>query len=236
MSSVGNIAQKGRSPGSIASTCVVLFAGLLQGCSTYNKDHVKVGSIPDDYRTRHPIVVSENEVFEDLAISSKSGELSMRDRNLVRDFARRFKRSGARVARLVLPVGSPNEIAARRVSRQIAEEFKSVGVRSRSLKITSYHASQHGDAATIRMAFNAMSAQVASECGVWDEDLSGNGENKNYRNFGCATQNNLATIVANPSDLLGPRGESEIDATRRDAVIQEWREFGSVGLPDLLAD
>ena len=61
-----------------------------------------------------------------------------------------------------------------------------------------------------------------------------NPENRNYQNFGCATQSNLAAIVANPSDLLGPRGESEIDATRRDQVITDWRENASRRLPSLL--
>ena len=58
-------------------------------------------------------------------------------------------------------------------------------------------------------------------------------ENQNYSNFGCATQKNLAAIVANPADLLGPRGITEIDSTRRTTVIQDWQENGSGDLPTL---
>jgi pilus assembly protein CpaD len=48
--------------------------------------------------------------------------------------------------------------------------------------------------------------------------------NQNYYNFGCATQNNLAAQIANPEDLVAPRGMTPIDATRRNAAIKEYRE------------
>ncbi len=214
---------------------LLLATSLLVGCAGYSKDHVIVGSVPDDYRTRHPIIVSDNEVHEDLALSSNMRKLSMRHRNVVRDFAMRFKESGAKTVRLMVPVGSHNEMAARSVTQQIIEEFAEIGIhRSRIVK-NAYQASGHGDSATLRMAFSAMTAQVADECGQWDENLIHTPENKNYGNFGCATQSNLATMVANPNDLLGPRGESEIDATRRDTVIKDWRENGTVELPDLIS-
>ena len=41
-----------------------------------------------------------------------------------------------------------------------------------------------------------------------------NSGNRNYGNFGCATQQNLAAMVDNPLDLLYPR---EHDAGRRRA-------------------
>ena len=49
-------------------------------------------------------------------------------------------------------------------------------------------------------------------------------QNKNYENFGCASQQNLAAQIANPSDLVGPRGMSPIDAANRATVIQTYRD------------
>ena len=40
---------------------------LLSGCA--NRDSVTVGSVPDDYRTRHPIVVSEKEQTVDVPLA-----------------------------------------------------------------------------------------------------------------------------------------------------------------------
>jgi pilus assembly protein CpaD len=61
-------------------------------------------------------------------------------------------------------------------------------------------------------------------CGQWPTDLSAGPENRNYHNFGCASQNNLAEMIANPSDLLGPRGSTAIDAERRLKVIDAYRK------------
>ena len=72
-------------------------------------------------------------------------------------------------------------------------------------------------------------AYVASECGLWPHDL-GQGDtlngwsNKPSYNHGCATQSNLAAMVANPNDLLGPRAEGPPDAARRASVLATYRK------------
>ena len=213
----------------------LVMAGLVVGgCASYERDHVIVGSVPTDYRTTHPIVVSESEVFEDIVVAHTMRRMSYRQKNVVRDFTGRFRRSGARSVNILLPSASPNEAAARRVANDIVADMVKAGVDRGQIQYSSYHAASHGDAATIRLSFSAMTAEVASECGRWEEDLVETSENVNYGNFGCATQNNLARMIANPEDLLGPRGESEIDASRRDNVINDWRSDGSPSLPSLL--
>ena len=52
-------------------------------------------------------------------------------------------------------------------------------------------------------------------------------DNKHYANFGCATQNNLAAQIANPGDLIAPRGMTPIDAERRSNVIETYRTGGA---------
>ena len=64
--------------------------------------------------------------------------------------------------------------------------------------------------AAIRLNYPRISA-VAGPCGVWPEDLGSSSknkgyfENKQYYNFGCAYQRNMAAMVDNPSDLVQPR-------------------------------
>lgn len=213
----------------------VVFAGiLLTGCASYQKDHFTVGSTPKDYRTQHPIVVSQNEVSEDLIVSRSMSRMSFRHENTATSFYGRFKQSGAKSLRLVLPSGSHNEAAARRVGHDVIAHMKTLGLEAHQVTVSRYHASNHGDAATVRLSFDAITADIASKCGQWNEDLRDTSENHNYNNFGCSTQNNLAKMIANPADLLGPRGESEIDAERRDNVINDWRGNGTASLPSLL--
>ena len=89
---------------------------------------------------------------------------------------------------------------------------------------------EHGISAPIRLSYFAVNANVEA-CGKWPKDLAGaNNDNKNYHNFGCAQQNNLAKMIANPADLLAPRGMSDIDAQRRNEVFKDYRE-GKTELP-----
>ena len=206
----------------------VVSAGLvLAGCASYQKDHFTVGSIPKDYRTVHPIVVSQSEQKEDLVVTRSMRSMSSRHRGVVTAMVGQFRSSGAKTLHLMLPAGSHNENAARHVGADMVRHMKFLGLTENQIKIERYHASNHGDAATIRLVYGTARAQVASECGQWGDDLGDTRENVNYGNYGCATQNNLAEMIANPEDLLGPRGVSEIDASRRDNVISDWRADGT---------
>jgi len=206
---------------------VVLAGILMTGCASYQKDHFTVGSTPKDYRTEHPIVVSQSEVSEDLIITSSMNKMNFRQENTATSFAGRFMRSGADKLRIILPAGSHNEHAARKVAHDMIAHMKELGLTADQIAVSRYHASNHGDAATLRLSFDTVTADVASKCGQWSEDLNETSENQNYSNYGCSTQNNLAKMVADPADLLGPRGQSEIDAIRRDNVIADWRANGS---------
>jgi len=77
-------------------------------------------------------------------------------------------------------------------------------------------------------------AYVATQCGQWPDDLgvapgNGNALNRPNWNHGCATQHNLAAIVADPNDLLRPRAETTLDAARRQTVIGRYRRGDSPG-------
>jgi pilus assembly protein CpaD len=196
---------------------------LMSGCASYERDHMTVGSVPDDYRTRHPIVVSESDQATDIVVPVNTKNLPLRGRDLVRQMGFRFRSSGANSIAILIPSGSPNEAAARNSAADAVKELQDVGIKTSQIAIRHYDASSHGASATLRVVYTDLVASVASQCGSWDEDVLDTRENVNYANFGCATQNNLAAMIANPADLLGPRGMSEIDSTKRTAVIEEWR-------------
>lgn len=225
-----NAKRAGRALPALAA---VLAASLTAGCASYGHDEGVVGSVPDDYRTRHPITVRQSEHAEDIVVSVDAKRLSYRDRAVAESFASRFKRSGARSMAILVPSGSRNEAAARHIAHGVAKVIMARGVAAHQIEIQHYAAAGYGEAATVRLVYGALSATVDSACGDWTEDVSRTGQNRNYANFGCATQRNLAAIVANPADLLGPRGESEIDATRRTTVIENWRTDGAGDVPQL---
>jgi type IV pilus biogenesis protein CpaD/CtpE len=69
----------------------------------------------------------------------------------------------------------------------------------------------------------------AQQCGAWPKDLSDLPDNAPYENYGCAQQNNIAAMVANPQDLVTPRRETPADAMRRIKAMDNYRAGEQIG-------
>ncbi|HEV7307316.1 CpaD family pilus assembly protein [Ensifer sp.] len=201
---------------------VLAFAGiLLASCGT--RDNLATGSIPDDYRTRHPIVLAESERTIDIPIASGDRRLTQGTRDVIAGFAADYRNASSGVVQIMMPRGAANSHSAQAMRRDIRSALVAGGVPAKRLLETSYDAGPYGDAAPIRLSYVAITAQTGP-CGTWPEDMALNTmQNKNYYNFGCASQSNLAAQIANPTDLLGPRQMSPIDAEQRGQVIKDWR-------------
>jgi len=63
---------------------------------------------------------------------------------------------------------------------------------------------------------------VTPRCGVWPNDTSSGLENDHYHNFGCASQQNFAAMIANPADLVRPREMAPSHGARRAKVISDY--------------
>lgn len=199
----------------------VLLTVLVAGCSVQKRDSFTVGSVPDDYRTRHPILITEGEKNLDVPVSASSHELSDPLHSNIRGFAAMFKRSGSGMMYVLLPSQSPNAGAAANARASVLSSLEAGGVARHKVLVQNYNASAHGATAPIRLAFKQVAAST-SECGRWPDDLAQNPENTNYANFGCSTQSNMAALIENPGDLMGPRAETPIDASRRGNVFQDY--------------
>lgn len=206
----------------------LLFAvSVLSGCAGWRGESVTVGAIPDDYRTNHPIIVAEQERTVDIPVASGDRELTISMREIVRGAAIDYRSSTSGAVRVMVPAGSANAGAASVLSPQVVKVLRKEGVPGGRILMTSYQASSADDAAPIRIAYRAITAST-NECGRWPDDLVANtSENKNWANFGCASQSNLAAQIANPGDLLAPRGMTAIDAARRSKVIESYRTNGA---------
>lgn len=203
----------------------VLAGSLLSGCAFVKRDHVEVGAIPDDYRTNHPIVISEREQVVDIPVGVSDERVTRTQRAAILGFLDSYDRSSGSVVQVMMPTGSANERTVANLSHEIFDVVVEAGVPRHKIIAVPYHASAAERAAPIRLTFISMSA-AAGQCGRWPDDILNNSENKHYANFGCSYQNNLAAQVANPADLLGPRKQTEIDAERRVIAIETYREGG----------
>lgn len=199
---------------------LALTAALTAGCA--NKQ-MTTGSIPMDYRERHPIVLTEAQSALDIPVGPNDTRLTIGMKDTIKGFAQTFAASSAGHLQIQMPHGSPNASAAARLGPDIRATLAASGIRAQRIVLAGYAAQAEGDAAPIRLSFVATRA-VTAPCGEWPEDLSNDtAGNRNWYNFGCASQNNLAAQIANPTDLIAPRGVTPIDAARRSTVIGLYR-------------
>ncbi|MBN9241341.1 MAG: CpaD family pilus assembly protein [Mesorhizobium sp.] len=201
----------------------VVAAALLSGCA--NRDSITVGSIPDDYRTNHPIVISQQDQKIDLPVGAGDRGMTRSQRETLLGFLDGYDRSAAPVLTIAVPSGSANEIAARSAARDFVRTAAASGISRRRISMLSYQAGGTDVSAPIRVSYSSVKAHT-DRCGRWPQDLMDTSENKHYADFGCSYQNNLAAQIANPADLIGPRKQTSIDAENRGAVIDLYRKRG----------
>ncbi|CAH2397939.1 CpaD family pilus assembly protein [Mesorhizobium ventifaucium] len=201
----------------------VAVAALLAGCA--NRDSITVGAVPDDYRTNHPIVIAETNQKIDLPVGAGDRGMTGSQRDTLLGFLDGYDKSAAPTLTISIPSGSANEIAATAAGRDFARLAIASGISRNRIVITTYQSASAEASAPIRVAYVSVKAQT-DRCGRWPEDLLQTSENKHHADFGCSYQNNLAAQIANPTDLLGPRKQSDIDAKNRSGVIDVYRERG----------
>jgi len=204
-----------------AVVMAALSAALLAGCA--NRDSIHVGSIPDDYRTNHPIVVGERERVIDLPVAASAHKVSREQAQVLAGFIDDYDPKSGAAVRVLVPRGSANAGAASAVAAQMVDVIGRQGVPYGSILVNSYDAGAPDVSAPIRVSYTAVTASVG-KCGRWPSDLTETADNKHYANFGCAYQNNLAAQVANPYDLLGPRKTTEIDPENRANAIRRYKD------------
>lgn len=194
----------------------------LAGCNTAREPTI-TGSLPyDGYKTRHPILLTEQAETLDLPVGSQASRLTDRASDTVMAFARDAVESGARAVTVLVPKGSANAIAAARVSRSINAALVKGGMPAGGIVYRSYVAGDPGVDAPVRLAYPKMKAGLDHACGQWPEQMTTTAKNVDYWNFGCASQANLAAMIVEPADLVTPRGASAASAARRQTIFQNY--------------
>jgi pilus assembly protein CpaD len=211
-----------RMAGALVGLAVVL------GACTHTDDAV-TASIPDDYRLRHPIAIQEANRSVVIFVGQARGGLSASQRADVMGLAQTWlhEATGAIVADL--PTETSNSRAAADSFREIHSLLAAAGVPPRGIVVHRFHPDDPRQMATIRLSYPKISA-VAGPCGLWPEDIGPSiknksyFENKQYYNFGCAYQRNMAAMVDNPSDLVQPRSETPPYTIRRSEAFEKYRK------------
>jgi pilus assembly protein CpaD len=206
-------------------------AALVCGCNT-DRPITAAPDVPYDYRLRHPISITEKDHSLRVFIGVNRGSLNPEQRAEVLAFAQSWREVATGGVIIDVPVGTANEQSSAAATHEIQSILAATGVPPASIVVRTYRVTLR-TLAPVRITYPRMAAQ-AGPCGLWPEDIGPSMtrdyfENQPPWNYGCATQRNLAAMVANPADLVQPRAETPAYTMRRTTVLEHYRAGQATG-------
>ena len=200
----------------VAALGSILVAG---SCSVPNEN-----TVWEDGARNHPIAVEPT--FRDLKVQFAGGAQGMtRDDAIKFDaFLADYRLHGNGSLGISVPGGAPANAAI----TYFAERAASTGI-SRDKILVSTHDVANSDF-RVDVSYIAYTAHTKG-CGDWSDNEAFTLDNHTPANFGCSVQQNIAAMVADPRDLLGPGSMGPVDAARRAAVMDHY-EKGEVTQAD----
>ena len=192
----------------------VLAAPLLLGlaaCELASND----ASYSLDVARRHPITVTSQTMRMPVFVAG--GALASVDQDRLAEFVDDFLRSGGGVLEVAVPQAAGRDVAVAQASL-VREAAMRRGARPYEVQMRL----TDDPAGTPLVVSYEKYAAHGPACGDYSQ-TSANDRNAVHPNYGCAYQNNVAAMVANPADLLRQRAEEPSDANRRSAVLERYR-------------
>jgi pilus assembly protein CpaD len=187
---------------------LLLLVGLT-GCGADRGAELDDVYAPPMHHQRHPITVTKNTARIELV--PRGNGLTAVERNEVARFAQSALINASH------SIGLKHPSSARATADEVASILIAEGVPPARIVATAYNGR-----GPVILTF-ARTTAVTSPCGDWNENLSLTGENEPFPNFGCAHQQNIAAVVANPNDFAMPRAETPPDAPRRSQIFTDYR-------------
>lgn len=193
-----------------AALASVLVAG---SCSVTNDGSM----ISEDGARNHPIAVEPS--FRNLKVEFAGGADGMNAEDAAKfdSFVANYRVRGNGS----LGISVPNGPASRAAITFFGERAAATGI-SRDKILVSTRDVANGDT-RVDISYITYTAS-AEPCGDWSENLAFSGDNLTPKNFGCSVQHNIAAMVADPRDLLGPGGMGPVDTMRRAAVMEHYQK------------
>lgn len=201
----------------------------LTACKTLEENTKITGWTLVDPVQRHPITVSQQPSKLVLKVARGSYGLDPEQRARLYNFANEYRANYSGNSKLVIhaPSGGPNEVSAMQAVAEIRHLLREGGFDETLVSIEAY-SDESDPQPPVRVSYQRYVAE-GPECGNWPTNLAVQTDGLNQANFGCNQQKNLAAMVVNPADLLGPRGSTPRYGGRRDAVWDKFRKGETTG-------
>jgi pilus assembly protein CpaD len=200
-----------------ALACAALAGLTLAACAHSQNDLAKQAVTPTELYK-----LQAEDQSDEILLGVHPEGLSAAQDEAVRALADRWRDGGGRSIEISAPKDAANSVAAYRTAQAVRNRLIAQGVPSAAIEQHAYDAA--GDAgAPLRVGFVRFQATVPA-CGQSWENLTATEANVVQSNFGCAVTANMASMIADPADIAGPRHAGAADAGRRVTVIQSYRK------------
>ncbi|MEM8986552.1 MAG: CpaD family pilus assembly protein [Pseudomonadota bacterium] len=173
------------------------------------------------FQERHPISVDAQTMTMEITAEPGAFALSAVDKARVRAFAGVYQEKGHGPLTLTFPSGSQNVKISVAYAAEVRQTLRDAGIPWSLIEGASYRAPGDSDQSTMFLSFTRYVASTAP-CGDWSGDLAKSPRNTPWANFGCATQQNFAAMIADPRDLVEPTPTTPADAQRRAVVLEKY--------------
>jgi pilus assembly protein CpaD len=198
-----------------------LAATLAAGCASTSTTTADLAD--HDFAVRHPIMLSEEPEVLDIPVGMNGPALSPAIETAIRQYVAGYRQDGTGAITIQTPTGSANEMAAGSTGHAVHYALVRAGVPHSQIVVAPYYVGNHAKVASLRISYLRVKA-VAPTCGVWPETRPTGNNNAHYYNYGCATQQNLAAMVANPADLIAPQPMQPSNGARRAKVLSDYAQ------------
>lgn len=199
---------------------LVLFASLAAlaaGCAGAWNGPEKAMTVAEE----HPISVDSQIVTLTIDLDRSATELSSVDKSRLRAFADAYLVGGHGPLTITAPSGTSDDLDGQETASDIRKYLHEVGVDWASITGSTYRAAD--DRGTKIIVSYTHYVATPSACGVWKGLRARDYANLRSPNFGCATQNNLAAMVADPRDLVTPADSAPPDSAARIRGVNSYR-------------
>ncbi len=192
------------------------------GCRGLDNYTARVLSDPEK---KHAInYTSESETLY-VELPSGGGDLSQNQAADVRRFVERYKVESTGGIRIAAPRSMGGRFAIARSMRQVEDIVSGAGIPRHAIRMQDYSGSNPEFGPALRLAYRRPVA-LPPHCEDFSKDMGVDRERLTTRNFGCASQSNLALMVANSRDLKHPQQSAPRSSERRSVT---WTDYVGAG-------
>ena len=205
---------------SVAAVSAAVVARLsLAACEDHHRGRLPdfMGVALNDVDARHPIGFVDRREVLNVDAPPRGRDLSHNQSADLYRFVARYKAEG--VGQLAVSVPKHNDAGTSQVLAELDRILRGAEIVPQRVVRT-----RHADGRlrpAVRLSYATPEA-IPPECGHWHRDVARDPERLNYPEFGCATQRNLAGMVANSRDLQRPQDEQPRSSERRS---QTWSKY-----------